>query len=239
MHEQTQWFLDCAAEAFGLPAPVYRFGSAARDHGTHGHGSGRYDFPRWPEEDRLPLPDGVARTVVATGVLEQVFHPTRAMDELSRILMPGGMLLIGSACENGPATSMPDYWRLTPRSMQRLLEELEVTLVAWQGAEQASGSVHGVGLKTPVDGDIPQRTNRFTECYRHRFDTAGPIALGRRMKRSLGNWFRDRATRRRNREQNGAQVAVCISGGQVLKQDILKSCLPSDEKTGTRLDLLE
>ena len=64
---------------------------------------------------------------------------------------------------------------------------------AWQGAEPASGSVHGVGLKTPVDGDILQRANWFTECYRHRFDKAGPVALGRRMKRSLGNWFRDRA----------------------------------------------
>lgn len=243
MHKHVQWFLECAAEAFGLPEPVYRFGSAARpaigDYGICGDGSAGYDFPQWPEDDRLPLADGVARTVVASGVLEQVFHPDWAMDELSRILMPGGTLLIGSADDTGPPTSMPGYWRLTPRSMQRLLEELEVTLVAWQGVEPVSGSICGVGFKTPVDPDVLQRTNRFTECFQHRFDAAGPIAAGRRLKGLLGGWVRGLATWRQIREQNRAQVAVCVSGSQILKQDILKSCLPSDEKTGTRLDLLE
>jgi SAM-dependent methyltransferase len=46
--------------------------------------------------DRLPWPDGYFQTVVADSVLEHLDEPARAVREWSRVLRPGGRLLVWS-----------------------------------------------------------------------------------------------------------------------------------------------
>jgi SAM-dependent methyltransferase len=46
--------------------------------------------------DRLPWPDGFFQTVVADSVLEHLDEPARAVREWSRVLRPGGRLLVWS-----------------------------------------------------------------------------------------------------------------------------------------------
>jgi ubiquinone/menaquinone biosynthesis C-methylase UbiE len=46
--------------------------------------------------ERLPMPDGSFDLVTCFEVIEYVQHPERALDELRRVLRPGGVLLISS-----------------------------------------------------------------------------------------------------------------------------------------------
>lgn len=51
-------------------------------------------FTRWAEPVKLPYDDASFDTVVGCGVLEHVHEPEESLDELHRILKPGGRLFI-------------------------------------------------------------------------------------------------------------------------------------------------
>jgi SAM-dependent methyltransferase len=57
--------------------------------------------------ERLPFPDGCFDAVVATGVVEYVEPPQRAVSEISRVLAPGGLAVISIPNRYEPHTA----WR--------------------------------------------------------------------------------------------------------------------------------
>jgi SAM-dependent methyltransferase len=74
---------------------------------------------------RLPFPDRAFATVVALNLLDRVPDPERAVDEMGRVVAPGGLLLVGS----------PWTWldRFTPR--ERRLGGFEGARGPVRGAE--------------------------------------------------------------------------------------------------------
>lgn len=61
--------------------------------------------------------------VICTQVLEHVFQPVKGLDEIYRILKPGGILLL-SLPFYGAAHLIPnDYWRFTPFTFKKLLDK--------------------------------------------------------------------------------------------------------------------
>ena len=134
---------------------------------------------------------------------------------------------------------MPAYWRLTPRSVGRLLSGMEAVLVGWQGAEGFPHTVYGIGFKPPPTGAILEGTRRFLDRFQARLDeAAGRIAWPERLMHLLTCWARSRSERRHRRDFYKAQFAVHLAGDRNLKHDLFQSCLP-DKKTGTRLDLMD
>jgi ubiquinone/menaquinone biosynthesis C-methylase UbiE len=93
--------------------------------------------------DRLPFGDGEVQYAVMTEVLEHVPDPARALQELRRVLAPGGVL-----CLSVP-TSYTElvFWRLHPRyadnatheriftkpELRRLIEWAGFTVERWEG----------------------------------------------------------------------------------------------------------
>lgn len=59
----------------------------------------------------LPLRNGVADTVLSVEVLEYLTDPRRAVAEMSRILAPGGVLLLTAPQIRGLSDETNDYWR--------------------------------------------------------------------------------------------------------------------------------
>ena len=233
MGEQIRAFVDSAAEAFGLRGPVYQFGTCPSGD-LRSRASLRGCFPKAAqvgfeldegvEIERLPFPDGAARTVLCVGALERAYQPQRTMGEMIRILSPGGALLVCASVENPVPEQMPAYWRLTPRSVGRLLSGMEAVLVGWQGAEGFPHTVYGIGFKPPPTGAILEGTRRFLDRFQARLDeAAGRIAWPERLMHLL---------------TCKAQFAVHLAGDRNLKHDLFQSCLP-DKKTGTRLDLMD
>jgi SAM-dependent methyltransferase len=73
--------------------------------------------------DDIALPDRCADAVLLTEVLEHVPEPSRVLAELYRILRPGGTALITVPFVWELHEVPYDYWRFTPSSLRRLMQD--------------------------------------------------------------------------------------------------------------------
>ena len=73
--------------------------------------------------DMRDIPDASYDAVFCCGVLEHVDDCYRSMDEISRILAPGGILLLGLPFRQGIHMEPNDYWRFTEFSIRWLLRD--------------------------------------------------------------------------------------------------------------------
>lgn len=200
MHRHLQAFVQSAAEAFDLRGPVYKFGFFPLEAPVV---SLRGCFPevsyvgcnftdpeelgRMDELARLPLPDATAGTVVALNLLERVAVPRQTVCEMTRILAPGGALVVGSSRIDDPCGEN-NRELLRPDRIARLLDGLEVTLVGWQGEPQAEQAVYAIGFKAPAPGPVFDGTARFFDMLQTRLDRLDtPGGIGARLLRALLN----------------------------------------------------
>lgn len=83
----------------------------------------------------LPVRTGSVDTVLSTEVLEHVPDPRALVDEMARVLRPGGKLLLTVPFIQ-PLHELPsDYYRFTPSSLARFVEDagLEVESITPRG----------------------------------------------------------------------------------------------------------
>lgn len=81
---------------------------------------------------RLPFKSERCDGILCVAVLEHVAEPQRAVDEMFRILKPGG-ILVGFVPFLYPCHGSPsDYWRFTEEGLRFMLRRFdEVEVVAW------------------------------------------------------------------------------------------------------------
>jgi SAM-dependent methyltransferase len=130
----------------------------------------------------LSFADESIGTVVAFETLEHVADPIRAVQEMYRVLRPGGVLAITSVMFF-PIHEHPwDYWRFTPQAFELLLQPFESRLVMAQGYELLPEGVFGVGIKGPFPDLGPSllpRTQRGAGSWTGgKIVDFGPIRLG-------------------------------------------------------------
>lgn len=75
----------------------------------------------------LPVKDESLDTVVCTGVLEHVFDPKRAVEEIYRVLKGSGRVFLETPFMQTVHASPQDYYRWTPDGLRRLLCDFEIT----------------------------------------------------------------------------------------------------------------
>lgn len=108
----------------------------------------------------LSFEDNSIGTVVALETLEHVADPIRAVEEMYRVLRPGGVLAISSLMFF-PIHAHPwDYWRFTPEAFELLLTPFESRLVVAQGVSYLPEGVFGIGVKGPDDALTTARLPR-------------------------------------------------------------------------------
>lgn len=81
----------------------------------------------------LPLSAGEFDVVLCTQVLEYVPSPQKAVDEMRRVLRPGGYLFL-SVPAVFPRDSDPEYWRFLPASLRLLLRDFSEVEIAAEGS---------------------------------------------------------------------------------------------------------
>jgi SAM-dependent methyltransferase len=171
------------AEGFPIESPLVEMGARAADGQEDVNDlrpifkAAEYigcDIQAGPGVDRiedihhLSFDDNSIGTVVALETLEHVADPIRAVEEMYRILRPGGVLAISSLMFF-PIHAHPwDYWRFTPEAFELLLQPFESRLVIAQGYELLPEGVFGVGVKGPDEHLIPERlprTHRLAQTW--------------------------------------------------------------------------
>ncbi len=81
----------------------------------------------------LPLATGEFDVVLCTQVLEYVPSPQKAVDEMRRVLRPGGYLFL-SVPAVFPRDSDPEYWRFLPASLHLLLRDFSEIEISAEGS---------------------------------------------------------------------------------------------------------
>jgi SAM-dependent methyltransferase len=151
MNPFVRGLVRAAAESFTLTGPILEVGSRLVT-GQDALGSPRVCFPGrdytgvdlQPGEgvdvvasvEDLPLAGQSFGTVLALETLEHVERFWVALDEMSRILRPDGVLILSTPffvhIHNHPA----DYWRFTPEALNSLLRTYPQRLVGSYGPER-------------------------------------------------------------------------------------------------------
>jgi SAM-dependent methyltransferase len=106
----------------------------------------------------LSYPDSSFDYVVCDQVIEHIPEPQRAVDEIHRVLRPGGWLILAT-CFMDPVHTQPnntgDYWRFTPAGLRHLVRGYrEVYQCEGWGNREALAVVLFGGLQkyVPVSG---------------------------------------------------------------------------------------
>lgn len=214
MHGNIRSFVASIAECFPAFGPIYEFGSYIVP-GQEGIGDLRPLFPnrkyvgcdmregpgvdRVEDLSRLTLADASLPTVLCLETLEHVFEVRRAVDELLRVLAPGGLLAISIPFDHRLHAFPDDYWRISPSCLQGLLAPLPATVVGWQGVDKYPHSVFALGCKAPVPTWFASGVGRFTTSFQNRLDAlaAAEPWQEKLLRRTLGLF----ATKRERRRQ--------------------------------------
>jgi SAM-dependent methyltransferase len=247
MKHLTARLIDAAAESFPMRGPIYEFGFSSLqvtgppspdDDFEAAASGGSARIERLEDLDRLPFADATAGTVICENALPYVFEPHRAIAEMTRILAPGGLLLV-VASTLGPTGGDNRYWTPSPSAIGRLLASLDGTLTGWIGPDAAPHTVFGIGCKSPLRVEFARGVQPFLD----RLDRALAKAASQRgVLQSLGQWLIEwmgsPLERRGRRDYYRAQYALHLSLDEQSRPVLLESCLPQ-AKMGTRLDLSE
>lgn len=150
---------------------------------------------------RLPFADDSIGTVVCVEVLEHVHDPLRAVQEIHRVLKPGGVAVLTSVMFM-PVHAHPwDFWRFTPEGFAHVMAPFETKLAFGYGMDVLPEGVQGVGIKGPHPGltldSLPRSARKVREWGQGFPVDFGPIRMTVPMlwRRTLGETRR--AARRR------------------------------------------
>ena len=125
----------------------------------------------------LSFEDASFGTVLCLETLEHVADPIRAVQEMHRVLAPGGLLAISSQMFF-PIHAHPwDYWRFTPEGFANLLKDFESRLVVPFGFALLPQHVFGVGVKGPCGSLTQDRLPRLDRHVRA-WGAEHPVDLG-------------------------------------------------------------
>jgi len=215
MRDNVRAIVRLAAESLALSGPVYEFGSYQVEDQI-GLADLRPFFPgrkfigcdmrSGPGVDRvedlggLNLPDGIAHTIVCVETLEHVFEVRRAVDEMLRVLAPGGVIILTTPFDFRLHDYPSDYWRLTPACMARLLGSLDAAVVGWQGLESDPHTVFAVACKQPVQDTFVAGVGRFMNALgRWLTEQEQAVSWSAKLKQHTLGMLRSKGERRRQR----------------------------------------
>ena len=100
---------------------------------------------------KINLPSQNVGTVVLVDTLEHVEYPRKAIEEVYRILKPGGVLIMSSVMNFHIHSYPNDYFRFTPEAFGSLLKDFETRHIDYLGIEDHPHTVVAVAVKGEVE----------------------------------------------------------------------------------------
>lgn len=123
----------------------------------------------------LPFSDDTFALALSQAVLEHVTDPQRYVDELVRVLRPGGLLWIEAAFMQPIHQAPTHFFNITPFGLQHLCRDLEVIDTALLGtyADVVRWMAHEAGVRAPQRIPTPTPDRYFNVA-------SGVALLGRK-----------------------------------------------------------
>jgi SAM-dependent methyltransferase len=109
--------------------------------------------------DMTPIEDNSIGLVLLLESLEHIEQPQRAVDEIFRILKPGGLLILTTVMAMGIHRCPKDYWRFCPDGMESLMKQFEILDFTLEGEPSFPLGIWVTGQKAEND----HRKKRFPE----------------------------------------------------------------------------
>lgn len=192
------------AESFAVQEPLVEIGARAAEgqediadlralYGACEHIG--CDIQEGPGVDRiedvhhLTFENDSVGMILCFETLEHVKDPIRAVEEMHRVLRPGGVLAISSVMFF-PIHAHPwDFWRFTPEGFERLLEPFGSRIVLAHGDPLLPEGVYGVGVKADAADLAASKFPRTTALAAHWTDGL-PVDFGPIRMRTRDLWAR-------------------------------------------------
>ena len=141
------------------------------------------DIQEGPNVDRvedihhLSFEDESVGVVLALDTLEHVDDPVRAVEEMHRVLRPGGIVVLSSVMFFVIHAHPWDYWRFTPEGFSRLLRPFDQQRVLALGWSELPETVFGVGIRGE-EPSIASLSLARTEAACAAWGHGAPVDLG-------------------------------------------------------------
>jgi SAM-dependent methyltransferase len=174
MRELIRQFVAIVAKTLQLQEPIYEFG-ALRLEGFEDTADLRPFFPgkqyvgcdmrpglgvdRLLNLHDIDLPSESVGVVLSLDTLEHVEFPHRALEEVHRILTPGGIAVISTVLDFRIHDSPTDYWRFTPDGIESILKPFTSCSIGIAGRRSFPHTVVGIGFKgtsPPLDSYLAE-----------------------------------------------------------------------------------
>src|SRR5260370_9755808 len=172
------------SQAADLPEPIYEFGADRTPGQEKTRGNVRDCFPgkefvtsdvvAAPGIDQvldlhhLDLANNTVGTAILLDAIEHVEKPWLALQQVHRVLKPGGVVVMTSWMYFPVHEHPDDYWRFTASGFRALLAPCEDSVVASCGLKRLPHTVVGLGFKAPIA--VPLKTqlaNALATWSRH------------------------------------------------------------------------
>ena len=95
-----------------------------------------------------PIPDESIGLVLNLESLEHLPHPQKAVDEIYRVLLPEGLLVLGTVMHFKIHRFPKDYWRFTPDSLELLLSRFKILDCTLEGSLKRPKGIWVTAQKT-------------------------------------------------------------------------------------------
>jgi len=193
-------FLRICSETLPTPEPIYEFGSL-QVLGQEGYAdmrclfsNKRYvgaDIREGPGVDtildlhNIDLPEKSVGTAIILNTLEHVERPWTALEQVHRVLIPDGTIIVSVPFKSRIHDFPSDYWRFTPECLKNLLRVFPNSFVSWAGDESRPHTVVGIGYSRRFI--LPQQFYSEIEAWRlrWRYSDHRPRSLLEKWRRKL------------------------------------------------------
>lgn len=140
--------------------------------------------------DHIPLPDDSKDSLLSTQMLEHVKYPEKCVQEMYRVLKPGGYAIITAPQWNELHAEPNDYWRYTKYGLIELFERNGFKVVEYDQRGGFFSTLTQMGIRYCIDRFNLHQHSIAGRVFSKLFQAKGAVAL------FLDRHDRSRANRR-------------------------------------------
>jgi ubiquinone/menaquinone biosynthesis C-methylase UbiE len=139
MRKLTRPFINAFLEKYATDAVALDIGASGDDHRDlfPNRTTVNIDATNKPDvvadAHHLPFADESFEFVVCSEMLEHTVNPQQVVNEIHRVLTPGGRVVLTTRFAYPVHDAPSDYWRFTPYGLRTLFSEFEIIEVTTEG----------------------------------------------------------------------------------------------------------